>query len=61
LSALDTEHLHAEWWGKSVRTVQRWRATGYGPAYLRLGGSVIYRMCDVLAFEDAACRNGEQG
>jgi len=48
-------------WGKSVRTLQRWRAEGYGPAYLRIGGTIHYRMADVLAFEQAVRRGGDAG
>lgn len=47
------EHDLASHWGKSVRTLQRWRGAGYGPAYLRFGGTVYYRVADILAFEDA--------
>jgi hypothetical protein len=50
----------ADRWKKSVRTLQRWRRDGYGPAYLRIGGTIHYRMCDVLAFE-AANLCGRQG
>ena len=47
-------------WRKSPRTLQRWRRSGYGPPYLRIGGSVFYRMADILAFEEAArSRPGE--
>jgi hypothetical protein len=44
----------ADRWQKSVRTLQRWRRDGYGPAYLRIGGTIHYRMRDVLAFEAAS-------
>lgn len=39
-------------WQKSVRTLQRWRAEGYGPAWIAIGGTIRYRWGDVLAFED---------
>ena len=29
------------------RTAQRWRSTGQGPSYVRLGRRVIYRTADV--------------
>lgn len=29
-------------YGKTIRALQRWRAKGYGPAYMRIGGSVFY-------------------
>jgi len=46
-------------WRKSLRTLQRWRAEGYGPAHLRIGGSILYRLEDILAFEVQVCRGGE--
>jgi hypothetical protein len=57
--ALIRESDVAERWKKSLRTLQRWRAEGYGPAYLRIGGSIFYRVSDVVAFEDRARRGGE--
>lgn len=50
-SALAAEAEVARRWGRSVRTLQRWRAEGYGPAYIRIGGCIFYRVDDVLAFE----------
>jgi hypothetical protein len=41
----------AERWRMSVRTLDRWRADFYGPAWLALGGRVLYRLDDVLKFE----------
>ena len=35
----------------STRTLERWRWLRYGPAYLRLGKVVVYRLEDVEAFE----------
>ena len=49
----------AERWQKSVRTLQRWRAKGYGPAHMLIGGSVYYRIDDILAFEARMRRGGE--
>ena len=45
-------------WGKSVRTLQRWRSKGYGPAHILIGGTVRYRLGDVLAFEAQQRRDG---
>ncbi len=36
---LSETHL-ARRWNKSTRTLQRWRAQGYGPAHIRLRGGV---------------------
>ena len=38
-------------WGLSHRTLERWRYAGQGPAFLKLGGRVLYRREDVEAFE----------
>ena len=38
-------------WAKSVRSLQRWRALGYGPAHIRLRGGVRYDIDDIRAFE----------
>ena len=38
-------------WRVSPRTLERWRWLRYGPAYLRLGKVVVYRLEDVKAFE----------
>lgn len=47
----------AERWQKSPRTLQRWRAQGYGPAWLKIGSTVYYRVGDILAFEARQCGN----
>ena len=39
-------------WRVSTRTLQRWRSDGTGPSFLLIGGSVRYRMSDVLEFEE---------
>lgn len=38
-------------WKISPRTLERWRWLKQGPAYLRVGGRVVYRLEDVRAFE----------
>lgn len=48
----------AERWKTSQRTLQRWRAEGFGPAYIHIGGTIRYRMADVLAFETRHRRGG---
>jgi hypothetical protein len=59
-SVLVRECALANRWGKSVRTLQRWRAERYGPAYMRIGGSVFYRSGDILAFEEQMRCGGEK-
>lgn len=48
-------HLHqvelARRWKVSPRTLERWRWEGCGPAYLKVGGRVLYRLADVEAYE----------
>lgn len=45
-------------WKISHRTLERWRWLGKGPQFLKLGGRVVYRMADVLAFEEAQKSGG---
>lgn len=57
---MPTKHLHqtdlARRWRLSPRTLERWRWLGQGPAFLKLGGRVAYRLEDVEAFEAAQIR-----
>ena len=43
-------------WSISARTLERWRWTGEGPAFLKIGGRVAYRLEDIEAFEAAQIR-----
>lgn len=54
-----TQKELARRWAISHRTLERWRWTGEGPNYLKLGGRVIYRVEDIAAFEAAALRRCE--
>jgi DNA-binding transcriptional MerR regulator len=46
----------------SPRTLERWRSIGEGPAFLKIGGRVVYRLEDVEAFEQARrCESTVQG
>ena len=47
---LNQVHL-ARRWHISPRTLERWRWTGEGPAYVKIGGRVIYRLDDVETHE----------
>ena len=51
-----TQDELAKRWRISPRTLERWRAEGQGPAWISLPGRVIYRIEDVLAFEDERLR-----
>jgi len=57
-TALLTEHDLTIRWRRSIRTLQRWRAERYGPAYLRIGGCVLYRVADILDYEARMQRGG---
>ena len=48
-----TQRELAERWRLSGRTLERWRAEPYGPAWVNIGGSIRYPMRDVLAWESA--------
>ena len=50
---LDTTAL-AERWNVSRRFLEKLRAEGCGPPFLRIRGEVRYDPSDVKAFEDAA-------
>jgi predicted site-specific integrase-resolvase len=52
------EHTLAKRWSISPRTLQRWRQEGKGPAYLKLGGRIAYRLVDVEAWEQEQRRGG---
>jgi predicted site-specific integrase-resolvase len=49
--------LLARRWGLSHRTLERWRHEGTGPAFLKIGGRVKYRLEDVQAFEKDRVRH----
>lgn len=38
-------------WKVSGRTLERWRAENYGPAWYVFGGSIRYRLADIEEFE----------
>ncbi|MEH2626085.1 putative site-specific integrase-resolvase [Bradyrhizobium sp. AZCC 1719] len=48
-----TEAEVADFLGKSVITLARWRREGYGPAYVRIGRSPRYRREDLALFMQA--------
>jgi hypothetical protein len=52
---MPTPHLSqselATRWRMSPRTLERWRFTGEGPQFIKIGGRVVYRLEDVEAFE----------
>jgi len=48
----------ARLFGISARTLENYRRLGGGPIFRKLGGRVVYSMCDLEAWADqAACRS----
>ena len=41
----------AERWAVSQRSLQKWRQNSTGPAYLKVGRRVRYRLCDIEEWE----------
>lgn len=48
-------------WGISHRTLERWRWTGEGPKFVKLGGRVVYRLSDIEEYEQAMIRSSTSG
>lgn len=46
----------AQRWCVSPRTLERWRWTGQGPRFLKVGGRVVYRIEDIEAYEGEQLR-----
>jgi len=44
-------------WRISPRTLERWRWIGDGPRFVKLGGRVVYRLCDIEEYEQAMIRS----
>jgi predicted site-specific integrase-resolvase len=38
-------------WQISPRTLERWRWKGEGPAFVKIGGRVVYRLEEIEAYE----------
>lgn len=53
---LVTEHVAADLLCQSVRTLQKWRGTGYGPPYYKISRSVRYRTGEVTDWIDSRRR-----
>ena len=48
-------------WSMSHRTLEGWRWLGKGPAFLKVGGHVLYRIEDVEAYEAKRVRAPASG
>ena len=48
-----TQRQLAARWNMSPRSLERWRREHYGLPWLIIGGSVRYKLADVVSFERA--------
>jgi len=48
-------------WRISHRTLERWRWTGEGPKFLKVGGRVVYRLSDIEEYEQEIVRSSTSG
>jgi predicted site-specific integrase-resolvase len=46
-------------WAISTRTLQRWRPECKGPAYIKLGGRVVYPVSEIEKYEQQNRHGGE--
>ncbi len=53
LNGFIDEKVAGDFLCQSVRTIQKWRVTGYGPNFYKSGRSVRYRRSDLLKWADA--------
>ena len=44
-------------WNISHLTLERWRWSGEGPRFMKVGGRVVYRLEDVEAYERTQLRD----
>jgi predicted DNA-binding transcriptional regulator AlpA len=56
MPVLLSQRQAAEYLGVSPRTLERWRVTGDGPSYIKLGRRVAYRECDLIEHVAARVR-----
>lgn len=47
-----TQRELAKRWNKAEATIERYRADGKGPRFLKIGGKCLYRLEDVLEYEN---------
>ncbi len=53
-----SQNALARRWDKSTRTLEAWRQRGIGPAYVKIGRSVRYRLDTIEAYEAANLHHG---
>lgn len=52
LDGFINETQAADFLCQSVRTIQKWRVTGFGPKFYKSGRSIRYRRRDLLSWGD---------
>jgi predicted DNA-binding transcriptional regulator AlpA len=57
MSKLNSVEKAATKTGMSVSTLNKWRVTGFGPKFVKLGKRVLYRDEDIEAFITAGLRS----
>jgi hypothetical protein len=45
-----TQTQAAHYLNRGLRTLALWRGRGYGPAFVRIGGAIMYRVADLQTF-----------
>ena len=55
------EHQAADFLCQSVRTIQKWRVTGFGPNFYKSGRSVRYRRRELLKWAEARRHGNTSG
>lgn len=56
LDGLIDESKAADFLCQSIRTIQKWRVTGFGPKFYKSGRSVRYRRRNLLEWADTRSR-----
>jgi len=56
LDGFISETIAADFLCQSIRTVQKWRVTGFGPKFYKSGRSIRYRRRDLLTWGDGRRR-----
>lgn len=55
---LTTKEVSDRWGGRiAVRTLNNWRTNGGGPPFVKIGGAVLYKVADLLKWEESRTVN----
>lgn len=57
LDGLIDESMAANFLCQSVRTIQKWRVTGFGPKFVKSGRSIRYRRRDLMDWTNSRRRS----